>query len=99
MRLLHEQFKALSIVSSLIVTAGLVLMFSSVSLGFSLGESWLVNQENGMVDTSQYNMVVHTYKNNFVIIGSILFGAGVLSLIFIYFTYIFSRKNENNNPV
>lgn len=93
----HEHFKGLSIFSSLIVIAGLVLMFSSISLGTSLGDSWLNRQENGIADTSQYNMIVETYKNNFVIIGSILFGVGVLSAISTYYTYVLFRKVENKN--
>lgn len=72
-------------------------MFSSISLGTSLGDSWLSSQADGIAETSQYNMIVNTYKNNFVIIGSILFGSGFLSAIFIYFTYVLFRKNENKN--
>ncbi|MEH7126101.1 hypothetical protein V7127_23080 [Bacillus sp. JJ1773] len=43
-------------------------------MGSSLGDSWLISQEDGIADTSQYNMIVQTFNNNFVIIGSILFG-------------------------
>ncbi|MGD6942574.1 hypothetical protein ACQCT6_11095 [Cytobacillus gottheilii] len=93
----HEHFKGLSIFSSIIVIAGLVLMFSSIYLGISFGDSWLFRQENGIADTSQYNMIVETYKNNFVIMGSILFGVGVLSAIFTYYTYVLFRKVENKN--
>ena len=93
----HEHFKGLSIISSLIVIAGVVLMFSSISLGNSLGDSWLNSQEDGIADSNRYNMIVETYKNNFVIIGSILFGAGLLSAIFTYYTYVLFRKDEIKN--
>ena len=93
-RLLHEHFKGLSIISSLIAIVGLFLMFSSISFGTSLGESWLLSQEDGIADSSRYNRIVETYKNNFVIIGSILFGAGLLSAIFTYYTYVLFRKEE-----
>jgi uncharacterized membrane protein YedE/YeeE len=73
--LLKEHSKGLSIISSLLVIAGLVLMFSSISFGTSLGDSRLLNQDDGVADTSQYNMIVEIYKNNFVIIGGILFGS------------------------
>ena len=72
-------------------------MFSSISLGTSLGESWLSSQEDGIADSNRYNMIVETYKNNFVIMGSILFGAGLLSTIFTYYTYVLFRKAENKN--
>jgi hypothetical protein len=72
-------------------------MFSSISLGTSLGDSWLSSQVDGIADSNRYNMIVETYKNNFVIIGSILFGAGLLSAIFTYYTYVLFRKEEIKN--
>jgi hypothetical protein len=74
-------------------------MFSSISLGTSLGASWLSGQEDGTADTNQYNMITETYINNFVIIGSILFGAGLLSAIFTYCKYVLFPKIENKNIV
>ncbi|MFC3882018.1 hypothetical protein ACFOU2_00135 [Bacillus songklensis] len=97
--MLNEHIKGLSIISSLLAIAGLVLMFSSISFGTSLGNSWLLNQEDGVADTSQYNMIVETYKNNFVIIGSILFGAGLLTAILTYFTSVLFVKKENKNII
>lgn len=91
----HEHFKGLNIISSLIIIAGLVLMFLSVSFGTALGDSWLSSQEDGIADTNHYLMVIETYKNNFVIIGSILFGVGVLSALSTYYTFILFRKVEN----
>ncbi|WP_139368007.1 hypothetical protein [Priestia abyssalis] len=95
----NEHIKGLSIMSSLLAIAGLILMFSSISFGTSLGDSWLLNQENGVADTNRYNMIVETYKNNFVIIGSILFGAGLLTAILTYFTSLLFVKKENKNIV
>ncbi|MCI2256173.1 hypothetical protein L2D08_17635 [Domibacillus sp. PGB-M46] len=86
--MLNDHVKALSIISVLSVIAGLVLMFSSISFGTALGESWLQKQlsENMEADTSQYNIIVETYTKNFVIIGSVLFSAGFLMGILTYFT-------------
>ncbi|WP_338472415.1 hypothetical protein R4Z10_06620 [Niallia sp. XMNu-256] len=81
-----EHIKGLSIFSAILTIAGLVFMFSSVSFGTLLGDSWLLNLEGGMADTSKYNMIVKTFINNFVIIGSILFGTGILTGVFTYFT-------------
>jgi hypothetical protein len=70
-------------------------MFSSIYFGTSLGDSWLLNQEDGVADTNRYNLIVETYKNNFVIIGSILFGTGTLTAILTYITSIPYVKKEN----
>ena len=98
-RLIKEHIKGLIIISSLLTIAGLVLMFSSISFGTSLGSSWLLNQEDGIADTSEYDMVVETHKNNFVIAGSILFGTGLLTAILTYFTSLLFEKKENNNII
>ncbi|MFP3511827.1 hypothetical protein SB775_19690 [Peribacillus sp. SIMBA_075] len=97
--MLNEHTKGLSIISSLLAIAGLVLMFSSISFGTTLGDSWVLNHGNGVADTGQYNMIVKTYINNFVITGSILFSAGLLTAIFTYFTSVLFGKKENNNIV
>lgn len=86
--MLKEQIKGLSILSAILALGGLVLMFSSISIGTSLGDSWLMSQADGIADTNQYNLIVKTYINNFVIIGSTLFGAGILAAIGTYFTSV-----------
>jgi uncharacterized membrane protein YedE/YeeE len=92
------KIKELSMISSLLAIAGLVLMFSSIYFATSIGDSWLLDQ-GGIADTGQYNRVVETYKNNFVIIGSILFGTGILTAILTYFLSILFIKNENKTRV
>ncbi len=67
-------------------------MFSSISFATAIGDSWVLNQEDGVADTSRYNMIVETYINNFVITGSILFSAGLLIAIFTYFTSVLFGK-------
>lgn len=91
-KLSQEQIKGFMILSSLIAVAGLVLMFASISIGTALGDSWLINQPDGIADTSQYNMIMETYITNFVIIGSILFAVGIVADVVIYFTSMFFRK-------
>jgi hypothetical protein len=80
----NDRIKGLSIISILLVVVGLYLMFSSVSFGTSLAESWLSDQ--GGADTSKYLMVLKIYKNNFVIIGSMLLSASLLIAILTYFS-------------
>lgn len=93
--MLTKHSNNLLIISSLLAITGLALMFSSINFGISLGDSWLDNQEDGIYDTDQYNMVVETHKNNFIIIGSVLFGTGILTLILTYFTFILGKKDND----
>jgi hypothetical protein len=95
---LDHKIKELSIISSLLAITGLVLMFSIIYFATSIGDSWLLDQ-GGIADTGQYNRVVETYKNNFVIIGSILFGTGILTAILTYFLSFLFVKNENKTRV
>lgn len=78
--------KRLNIIAPLLLIAGLILMFASPSFGMALGDLWLTNQYGGSADTSDYELVIATYKNNFVIIGSLFFGIGLVMAIFAYFS-------------
>jgi hypothetical protein len=95
---LDHKIKELSIISSLLAIAGLVLMFSSNYFATSIGDSWLLDQ-GGVANTGQYNRVIENYRNNFVIIGSILFGTGILTAILTYFLSFLFVKNENKTRV
>lgn len=90
-----DHIKACNIISILSIIAGFILMFSSVSFGTSMGDSWLMKQSEGIADTSRYNMIVKTYITNFVIIGSISLSAGLLLTMLTYFTPLFLRKNKS----
>ena len=92
--MLRDHIKALNIISILLITTGFFLILSSASFGLSLGDSWLMKQSEGIADTSQYNMIVKAYINNFVIIGSILLSAGLLLAMLTYFAPLFLRKNK-----
>lgn len=83
-----EHLNIVGTVSALLLILGLFLMFFSVGFGMSLGESWLISQSGGSADTNQYMMVIETYTNNFVIIGSMLFGAGLLTALFIFYSFL-----------
>jgi hypothetical protein len=94
--LLNDHIKGLSIVSSLLAIAGIVLMFSSINFATSLGEAWLLNHQAG---GNKYHLMVETYKNNFIIIGSVLFGAGILTAILAYFYSGLYVKKENKDII
>jgi uncharacterized BrkB/YihY/UPF0761 family membrane protein len=91
--------KELSVVSVILAVAGLVLMFSSVAFGTSLADSWLLNKEGGFADTGQYTMVLKTYSNNFVIIGSLLFGTGLLSALFTYLSFVSVEREKEKSAL
>lgn len=92
--MLEKHIIRLGIISSLLAIVGLVLMFSAVSFGTSLGTSWLIKQEDGIADTSQYMMIIETYTSTFLISGSILFAAGILTAVLSYFTSLFFGIRE-----
>lgn len=59
---------------------------------FNGGETRIIRQQDGVVDTSHYMLIVDTYTNNFVVLGSILVSAGILVGIVTYFTFIILGK-------
>jgi Na+-driven multidrug efflux pump len=91
-----EQIKGLSIISSILMIMGLILMFFSVSIGTYLGDSWVSSQPDGY-DDSRYMVVIENYINNLVIIGSILFGVGLLTAVFTYIKSFTLWNKENKN--
>lgn len=72
----------------------LVLMFFSVSMGTYLGDSWASSQPDGYLD-NRYEVVIENYINNLVIIGSILFGVGLLTGVFTYIKSFSLKGNED----
>jgi hypothetical protein len=91
----NRSYTCLSIISSLLVIAGLILVFLSINFGTSLADSWVIN-EGGSVDTNQYNIILKSHINNFLIIGSILFGSGLLAAIYTYFSFLLRKIKEKN---
>lgn len=89
-----QQIKGLSIILSIMMIIGLVLMFFSVSIGTYLGDSWASSQPDGYLD-NRYEVVIENYINNFVIIGSILFGVSLLTGVFTYIKSFSLKGNED----
>ena len=67
--------------SILLTVLGLFLLFNSVNYGTSLAESWLV--EKGGASTTWYHIRAKGNINNFLSVGSILFGVGLTTTMFI----------------
>ncbi|MDM5339538.1 hypothetical protein QUF84_20265 [Fictibacillus enclensis] len=62
---------------------GIILLFNSMTFGDSLATSWLTDQ--GGSDPDHFNIILKSYINIFIILGSVLFAFG---LFFISFSFI-----------
>lgn len=86
-----EKLKGLIVFSILIGAAGLFLVFNSVNLGTLLAENWLSEQVDG-VDTYLYGVRMGGSINNFLAVGSILFSAGLVSTILLYYKLLRAKE-------
>ncbi|MEG0260364.1 MAG: hypothetical protein RR595_02750 [Lysinibacillus sp.] len=78
-----EKLKGLVALGSVLTAIGFILLLFSVDLGLTLAENWLVRR--GGMDTSIYLIGVEGYTNKILAAGSILFGLGISTLIFVYY--------------
>lgn len=78
-----EKLKGLVVFGSLLTTIGFIFLFFSVNFGTSLAEKWLAKR--GGADTSIYLIVIEGSTNSFLAAGSILFGIGLATIIFVYY--------------
>lgn len=86
-------------VAALLMVTGLVLCFSSSTLGIKKASSWLQSQHDGMADASLYTAVVENNIGMFTTLGSILFAVGLLSAIGVYFTVMILGKKEDSDAI
>ena len=77
-----EKLKGLIALGSLMGIVGFVLLFFSVNFGTYFAQDWLTKQDG--VDTSFYLLRVEEYINSFLSAGSILFGIGLITIIYAY---------------
>jgi hypothetical protein len=82
-------------IAASLMIGGLVLCFSSPSLGAKKAGYWLQSQEGGMADTSLYTAVTENNMTMFAALGSILFAAGLLAALGIYFLYLILGTKES----
>ena len=93
-----SQIYATGWIAALLMVGGLVLCFSSPSLGAKKAESWLQNQDSGMADASLYAAVIENNMAMFAALGIIVFAGGLLSALGIYFLYLMLGKKESPDP-
>lgn len=98
---LSESLKLLLLCSILISGAGLILIFGSAYFGTLRAESWLRHSLESYTDSETYLIRTQAYIQMFQIVGGILFGAGLLTIIAGVFRSVdFQTKSktlQNNN--
>lgn len=83
--------KALLWAASLSALTGLILIFSSTSFGVAQGQAWLQKQYES-ADFELYMIVVEKSMEKFMVLGGILFGAGLSLAILTYFVFLRDAK-------
>ncbi|MBZ5199726.1 hypothetical protein HU147_00725 [Planomicrobium chinense] len=81
----------------LLMLAGLILIFTSVHFGMAQGNNWLLRNMDIGSDPELYYLVVETYTGSFMLIGGILFGAGLLIGILTFFTSVLFDEAEESS--
>jgi hypothetical protein len=71
-----EHLKGAFAFGSCMGVLGFILLFYSVSFGTSRAQSWLEDQ--GGANTEQYQMIIESYIQTFIVTGGILFAFGLL---------------------
>ncbi|QHJ69854.1 hypothetical protein [Planococcus halotolerans] len=80
-------------ISGVSIIVGLLMIFNSGSRGQSLATAELNRQFNSM-DTAQYNMIYESGINQFLVLGGILLGSGLLMTCMLSFVLLLRSKPE-----
>ena len=78
-------------ISAIGVIIGLLMIFNSVSRGQSLAHGEIL-RNGGSMDTAQYNMVYEAGINQFLVLGGIFAGGGLLIAILLSYTLLLRSK-------
>ncbi|WP_341201018.1 hypothetical protein [Planomicrobium okeanokoites] len=85
-------------ISGISIIIGLLMIFSSGSRGQSLASAE-INRNDGMMDTDQYNMIYEAGINQFLILGGILTGFGLLMTCVLSFVLLLRSKPETEEEL
>jgi hypothetical protein len=77
---------------SSMVIFGLLVIFNSGKLGLDRTDNWLF--ERGSADNTTYLFIMENYSNSYLIVGSILFGIGLATIVGAFYKILTS--NESN---
>ncbi|WP_281863308.1 hypothetical protein [Planomicrobium okeanokoites] len=80
-------------ISGISIIIGLLMIFNSGSRGQSLASAE-INRNDGMMDTDQYNMIYEAGINQFLILGGILMGCGLMMTCILSFALLLRSKPE-----
>ncbi|MGV2940513.1 hypothetical protein AB5I83_13025 [Mesobacillus sp. LC4] len=73
---MKKKLQGFVIIGALFSLLGVILTFSSVSLGSSMADSWLASR--GGADTAYYHLMVKSYINSFLVAGGIMLVFGLM---------------------
>lgn len=76
-------------ISKILVIIGFLLILGNGWIGNVLANIWL-NMVGGMADTNIYEYHMYSFSTSFLTLGAILFGVGLIVLLFSWY-----QKSEN----
>ncbi|TPF17246.1 hypothetical protein [Priestia megaterium] len=78
-KMLDDKEKVQLIIAAVVMLGGLVVLLKSVETGQAMGQKWL--ESKGNVDTDLYLETVKSYIHLYQIVGGVMFGGGLLTLL------------------
>ncbi|MGX9931294.1 hypothetical protein ACW0KB_08615 [Virgibacillus salarius] len=86
----NNRLKKFIFLGSFLGIIGLLLIFFSNSMGMAFGDGWLVKSD--YADSSIYNFQVKANTNKFLVIGGILFGIGLTTVLLSYYKELQNKE-------
>ena len=78
-KMLEDKEKVQLMIAAVVMLGGLVVLLKSVATGQAMGQRWIASKEN--VDTDLYLETVKSYIHLYQIVGGVMFGGGLLTLL------------------
>ncbi|MGI1798186.1 hypothetical protein ACRPLQ_06980 [Priestia sp. TRN 1309] len=78
-KMLDDKEKVQLTIAAVVMLGGLVVLLKSVATGQAMGQKWL--ESKGNVDTDLYVETVKSYIHLYQIVGGVMFGGGLLTLL------------------
>lgn len=79
----NDVFNKFMFIGAVLVGVGLLFIFASGNWGLSLADGWLAKYD--YADSATYEFKIGTNTNNFLVVGGILFGVGLVTTLICYF--------------
>ncbi|MBX9997980.1 MULTISPECIES: hypothetical protein [Priestia] len=78
-KMLDDKEKVQLMIAAVVMLGGLVVLLKSVATGQAMSQRWL--ESKGNVDTDLYLETVKSYIHLYQIVGGVMFGGGLLTLL------------------